>query len=115
MTPRSSDSLSALPISVNAGVAGTPSRTFAQRAGVAKCVAARRDCAPESANVRPADRQSNAQRRTNAAWLRAQLEELIGWLDSNPHRWPTVRVVAAQRAILAGDEHWRLRAAEVLR
>lgn len=58
---------------------------------------------------------SDPQRRTNAAWLREQLEELTRWLEGNPHRWPHVRVVTAQRAILAGDEHWRMRAAEVLR
>lgn len=56
-----------------------------------------------------------AQLRTNAAWLRDQLAELDRWLEGSPHRWPHVRILAAHRAILAGDEHWRMRAAEVLR
>lgn len=56
-----------------------------------------------------------AQLRTNAAWLRDQLAELDNWLEGSPHRWPHIRIIAAHRAILAGDDQWRLRAAEVLR
>ena len=58
---------------------------------------------------------TNAQRRTNAAWLREQMAELDRWLEGAPQRWPHIRIIAAHRAILAGDEHWRLRAAETLR
>ena len=57
---------------------------------------------------------TDAQRQTNAAWLRDQLAELDRYLEGNPRRWPIRRVLAAQRAILAGDEHWRLRAADAL-
>lgn len=45
-------------------------------------------------------------------WLLAQLATLTGWLESDGHRWPPVRVAVALRAIHAGDEHWRDRAAE---
>lgn len=51
-------------------------------------------------------RTSDAQRRTNAAWLRTQVERLSCWMAGSPHRWPVGRVVAAQGAILAGDERW---------
>ena len=57
---------------------------------------------------------TDAQRRANAAWLRDQLAELDRWLEGSPHRWPHIRIIAAHRAILAGDEHWRLRAADAL-
>ena len=63
----------------------------------------------------PARSMTDAQRRANAAWLRDQLAELDGWIEGNPHRWPHARILAAHRAILAGDWHWRLRAAAVLR
>lgn len=56
-----------------------------------------------------------AQCRTNAAWLREQFAELDRWIEGSPERWPYLRIIAAHRAILAGDEHWRLRAAQVLR
>ena len=58
---------------------------------------------------------TNAQRRANAAWLRDQLAELDRWLEGRPDRWPHARIVAAHQAILAGDERWRMRAAETLR
>jgi len=57
---------------------------------------------------------TNAQRRTNAAWLREQLGELTRWIDTAPHRWPHRRIVVAMRAIEDGDKHWRVTAAEVL-
>lgn len=49
------------------------------------------------------------------AWLLAQMATLTGWLDSNPDRWPPWRTAVALRAIHAGDERWRERAAEVQR
>ena len=58
---------------------------------------------------------TDAQRRANAAWLRDQLAELNRWLSDNPHRWPHVRIATAHQAILAGDEHWRMRAADAIR
>jgi len=60
-------------------------------------------------------RMSPAQLRCNAAWLRDQIAELTGWITGNPHRWPHIRVTTALQAITAGDEHWRMKAAEVLR
>lgn len=48
-----------------------------------------------------------------AGWIREQLAILTGWLDANPDRWPPWRTACALRAIHAGDEHWRQRAAEV--
>lgn len=56
-----------------------------------------------------------AQLRTNAAWIRDRLAILMPWLDSNPDRWPPWRTAVALRAIHAGDERWRERAAEVRR
>lgn len=53
-----------------------------------------------------------AQFKADAAWLRDQLAELDRWLEGAPHRWPHLRIIAAHRAILAGDEHWRIRAAD---
>lgn len=78
------------------------SGTYAQRAGVGRCVAAQRDGAGES-----------------DSWLRSQLAELHETIAGSirtgkAHRWPLDRVVAAQQAILAGDEHWRMRAAEAV-
>jgi hypothetical protein len=55
-----------------------------------------------------------AQRRTSAAWLRAQLKQLTAWIDGAPHRWPTRRIVAAQRSIASGDERWAMRSADAL-
>jgi len=62
----------------------------------------------------PARAQTDAQRRTNAAWLRDQMVEIDRHLEGHPQRWPIGRVLAAHRAILAGDEHWLLRAADAL-
>ena len=56
-----------------------------------------------------------AARRRSAVWLCDQLAELGRYMDGSPHRWPIARVLAAQRAILAGDAQWRLRAADALK
>lgn len=80
-------------------------RTGVQRASEDKCVAARS----------PLRTLTAAQRSCNAVWLRAQLAELAVWLTESPQLWPHVRVIAALQAIHAGDERWRLKAAEVLR
>lgn len=50
-----------------------------------------------------------------AGWTQEQLATLAGWLESDPHRWPAWRVAVALRAIHAGDQRWRDRAAEVRR
>lgn len=56
----------------------------------------------------------------SATWFQAQHAELARQIRDalragRGHRWPLERVVAAQAAILAGDEQWQLHAAEVLR
>lgn len=77
--------------------------------GTVRC--ARSEGAPESSDVRPAD-MSDAQRRTNAAWMRQQLAEMAGFIEGSvrngkAHRWPLDRVATALRAIEAGDDRWR--------
>lgn len=50
-----------------------------------------------------------------AGWIRDQLSTLTCWLEASPDRWPPWRTACALRAIHAGDERWRERAAEVRR
>lgn len=91
----------------NSGVAESQSCSFVQRANAEQCITSRSD-------VRVV-RMSDAQRRANAAWLREQLAELHGWIAGAPHRWPTWRIAVALEWIVAGDDGWRLKAADVLR
>lgn len=52
-------------------------------------------------------------RHSRAGWVNEQLATLAGWLEANGHRWSSARAAAAIRAIVAGDQKWRERAAEV--
>lgn len=77
-------------------------QSFVQRAGVEQIVASQAVGKSES-----------------DSWLHSQLAELQSAIAScishgKAHRWPLRRVVVALRAILDGDDQWRLRAAGVL-
>lgn len=50
-------------------------------------------------------------RHPDAAWILTQLTQLTRWLTDSGHRWPAARTAAALKAIHAGDEHWREKAA----
>lgn len=69
---------------------------------------------PQAERTRSIRSGTSAQNRTNAAWLRGELERLRGWIAGAPHRWPSQRVVVALAAIGEGDSGWQLRAADVL-